>query len=84
MNHHSSVERSLDDIRTGEGLLPWDEPIGNLLTGWAVSRHRDGASSVRALVRNCRNLRLRCKGRRPRETLSRSEYQGAARGRTDP
>ena len=37
MNHHSSVERSLDDIRTGEGLLPWDEPIGNLLTGWAVS-----------------------------------------------
>lgn len=37
MNHHSSVETSLDDIKTGEVMLLRDEPIGNLLTGWAVS-----------------------------------------------
>ena len=37
MNHHSSVESALDDIRTGEVLLPRDKPIGNLFTGWAVS-----------------------------------------------
>ena len=37
MNHHSSVETVLDDIRTGEVMLPRDEPIGNLLTGWVVS-----------------------------------------------
>lgn len=37
MNHHSSVETDLDDIKTGEVMLPRDKPIGNLLTGWAVS-----------------------------------------------
>ena len=37
MNHRSSVESALDDIKTGEVMLPRDEPIGNLLTGWAVS-----------------------------------------------
>ena len=37
MNHRSSVESPIDDIKTGEVLLPRDKPIGNLLTGWAVS-----------------------------------------------
>ena len=37
VNHRSSVESALDDIKTGEVILPRDEPIGNLLTGWAVS-----------------------------------------------
>lgn len=37
MNHRSSVETSLDDIKTGEVMLLRDKPIGNLLTGWAVS-----------------------------------------------
>jgi hypothetical protein len=37
VNHHSSVESALDDIKTGEVMLPWDKPIGNLLTGWVVS-----------------------------------------------
>ncbi len=37
MNHHSSVETTLDDIKTGEVMLPRDEPIGNLSTGWVVS-----------------------------------------------
>lgn len=37
MNHCSSVETVLDDIKTGEVMLPRDKPIGNLLTGWAVS-----------------------------------------------
>jgi hypothetical protein len=37
VNHRSSVESALDDIKTRMVLLSWDEPIGNLLTGWAVS-----------------------------------------------
>jgi hypothetical protein len=37
VNHRSSVETVLDDIKTGEVMLPRDKPIGNLLTGWAVS-----------------------------------------------
>lgn len=37
MNHHSSVETALDDIKTGEVMLPRDEPIGDLFTGWVVS-----------------------------------------------
>ena len=37
MNHHSSVETALGDIRTGEVMLPRDKPAGNLFTGWAVS-----------------------------------------------
>ncbi len=37
VNHHSSVESALDDIKTGAVLFPRDKPIGNLLTGWAVS-----------------------------------------------
>jgi hypothetical protein len=37
VNHRSSVENALDDIKTGEVMLPRDKPIGNLLTGWAVS-----------------------------------------------
>ena len=37
MNHRLSVESPIDDIKTGEVLLPRDKPIGCLLTGWAVS-----------------------------------------------
>ena len=37
MNHRTSVENVLDDIKTGVFLLLRDKPIGNLLTGWAVS-----------------------------------------------
>jgi ribosomal protein L2 len=37
VNHCSSVETDLDDIRTGEVMLLRDKPIGDLLTGWVVS-----------------------------------------------
>ena len=37
MNHHSSVERALDDIKTGGVVQLRDKLIGNLFTGWAVS-----------------------------------------------
>ncbi len=37
MNHHSSVESDLDDIKTGGVMLLRDKLIGNLFTGWAVS-----------------------------------------------
>jgi hypothetical protein len=36
VNHHSSVETALDGIKTGEVMLPRDELIGNLPTGWAM------------------------------------------------
>jgi hypothetical protein len=37
VNHHSSVERALDDIKTGGVVQLRDKLIGNLFTGWAVS-----------------------------------------------
>lgn len=37
MNHHSSVERALDDIKTGGVVQLRDKLIGNLFTGWAMS-----------------------------------------------
>lgn len=37
MNHHSSVESALDDIKTGKVMLLRDKLIGNLFTEWAVS-----------------------------------------------
>ncbi len=37
MNHYQSVEIHLDDIKTGDGKLSRDEPIGYLFTGWAMS-----------------------------------------------
>ncbi len=37
VNHRTSVENILDDIKTGVFLLLRDESIGNLLTGWTVS-----------------------------------------------
>ena len=37
MNHRSSVESVLDDIKTGEVMLLRDKSTGNLLTGWVVS-----------------------------------------------
>ena len=37
MNHHTSVESVLGDIKTGEVMLLRDESIRNLLTGWVVS-----------------------------------------------
>lgn len=37
MNHHSSVESHIDDTKTGVFMSLRDKPIGNLLTGWAVS-----------------------------------------------
>jgi hypothetical protein len=37
VNHHSSVETDLDDIKTGVILLLREELIGDLLTGWAMS-----------------------------------------------
>ena len=37
MNHYQSVEIHLDDIKTGDGKVSRDEPIGYLITGWAMS-----------------------------------------------
>ena len=58
MNHRSSVESTFDDIKTGEVMLPRDEPIGRLLTGWVVSgiemaRARSGLSCGTAGTCDC-------------------------------
>jgi hypothetical protein len=37
VNHHSSVERAIDDIKTGGVIQLRDKFTGNLFTGWAVS-----------------------------------------------
>ena len=63
VNHpFPSVESALDDIKTGVFLL-LRGPVHREPAYWMGGvRHRDGASSVRALVRNCKNLRCDVKG----------------------
>jgi len=48
------------------------------------ARHRDGASSIQALMRNCRNLKRRCEGRRPSAQTRGPEYRGDAWGTDRP
>jgi hypothetical protein len=46
-------------------MLTWDEVHRKPADWMSGARRRDGAISVQALVRNCRNLRHRCQGRWP-------------------
>jgi hypothetical protein len=52
VNHCESVESVWTAIGTGVQLLPREEPGGYLSTALAVARHKGGASSAQALVRN--------------------------------
>ena len=85
MNHHSSVESALDDIKTREVMLPWDEPIGNLFTGWAVSgiemaRVRFGLLCGTAGTRDCD---VKGDGQeKPSQGLSTEAQRGGASSRT--
>jgi hypothetical protein len=62
VNCHSSVESSQMTSKPGVYVNPgqaWRIPVY-----WACGvRHRGSASLVRALMLNCGNLRLRCKGK---------------------
>lgn len=49
-NHRSGVESNSGDIKTRERSPLWDEPIGNLFTGWVVS----GVKVARARSRRVR------------------------------
>lgn len=64
-------------------MLTWDEAYREPVYWMSDVRRRDGASLIRALMRNCRNLQRRCQGRKPvhkREALS---TDAALQGRID-
>ena len=74
VNHHLHVESSRTaskpgcDVNLGQAH---QRPVY-----WVSgARRKDGASLTRALVRNCRNLRHRCQGRRPSASTRGPEYQ---------
>ncbi len=56
-------------------MLTWDEVHRKPAYWMSGARRRDGVSSIWAFVRNCRNLRRRCQGRRPSATTQGLEYQ---------
>ncbi len=56
-------------------MLTWDEAYREPAYRMSDVRRRDGASLIRALMRNCRNLQHRCQGRKPSVTTQGSEYQ---------
>ena len=62
MNCRSSVETAKMTSKPGVDVSPgsaWREPVY-----WPCGvRHRGSAISIQALVWNCGNLRLRCKGK---------------------
>ena len=70
MNHRSSVETDLDDIKTGEVMLPRDEPTGNLLTGWTVSGIEMARARFGLLCGTARTCVVM-----PRETVKRSNLK---------
>jgi hypothetical protein len=49
------VSKLTDDIKTGGHNYSRDEPIGEPADWVGGVRHRDGASSIQALWRNCGN-----------------------------
>jgi hypothetical protein len=56
-------------------MLTWDEVHRKPAYWMSGARRRDGASSIRAFMRNCRNLRRRCQGRRPSALTQGPEYR---------
>lgn len=84
MNHRASVESALDDIKTGEVMLPRDEPIGSLLTGWAVSGIEMARARSRLSCGTAGTCDCDAKGDGQEKRSRGPEYRGAAQGRTDP
>ena len=70
VNHRASVESVLDDIKTGVFLLLRDKPIGNLLTGWAVSGIEMARARFGLLCGTARTCVVM-----PRETAKRSHLK---------
>jgi hypothetical protein len=72
VNHRSSVE-SRRRHRNQVVLLTWDKAHRRPAYWVSGARRKDGASLIRALMRNCRNLHIDAKGdgqAHPREALS--------------
>jgi hypothetical protein len=61
-------------------MLTWDRVHRKPADWMSGARRRDGAISIQALVRNCRNLRYRCQGRRPSLQRQGPEYRCGAAG----
>jgi hypothetical protein len=75
---------SLDDIKTGDVMLPRDEPIGNLLTGWVVSGIEMARTRFWLLDGTAGTCVCDEKGEDQELTAQGPEYRSAAQGRTDP
>jgi hypothetical protein len=54
-NHHSGVEKALEDTKTRGPEYPWDESIGDPADWVGGVRRRGGVSSIRAHPWNCGN-----------------------------
>ena len=63
VNHRSSVETYIDDIKTRDSISLWDKPDGNLFYWSGGVRHRGGVSLIWAFMRNCGNLCSNVKGK---------------------
>ncbi len=61
-------------------MLTWDEAYREPVYWMSDVRRRDGASLIRALMRNCRNLQRRCQGRKPSAQTRGSEYRCGVAG----
>ncbi len=62
MNHYQSVEIHLDDIKTGDGKVSRDEPIGYLFTGWAMSGIKMARAQFRLFCGTAGTCRCNAKG----------------------
>jgi hypothetical protein len=67
-------------IETRSVVLIWDEAHREPADWMSGARRRDGAILIQALVRNCRNLPHRCKGRRPSLQAQGPEYRCGVAG----
>ena len=75
---------AIDDVRTGELNLPWEQRRRCLFCGRRDIRHRGGVSPVRAQAWNLGTCRLDAKGDVQADIPQGPEYRCGAQGRNDP
>lgn len=75
--------KGLDDIKTGEVMLPRDKPIGNLLTGWAVSGIERARSRFGLLCGTAGTCNPDDKGEGQEKPSQGRAYRSGGQGRID-
>ena len=83
VNHRSSVETYIDDIKTRDSISLWDKSDGNLFYWSGGVRHRGGVSLIWAFMRNCGNLCSNVKGKSANKENCKTENRSTAQGRTN-